>query len=191
MPGLLPSWKYPKRKAYSMAPRTAKAPVIEEAGLAYDPSTPAANFPEQEYKPTDRIPAGEVIYVRNNTPSIVRFKDHFKDEQCRFNLIFKPAGAENFDSIRSLEGDELRVLRNPGFQRWWAEGRLTVTNNPDIQPRSVDDSYRETERTQQLEKNFTFNHTAPGSAPLLKSLDWNFLETYNPDSPKFEKNFKV
>ena len=173
-----------------MAPRTTKTPVVEPE-LAYDPSRPEAKTPVMEYKPLDKIPADEILYVRNNTLSLVRFKDHYKDDLTKFNLLFKPAGAGNFDSIKDLQGEELRVLRNPGFQTWWREGKVTVTNDPDIQPREVDDSYRETERTQQLEKNFTFDHTAPGSAPLLKSLDWNFLETYNPDSPKFEKNIKV
>jgi hypothetical protein len=171
----------PRRVSTQKAKVEETTPVAEE--YAYDPSDIADDTEDDivEYKPSDRIPAGEIIYIRNNTQGLVRWADGYKSDGT-FNIKLDPAGQPG--SIVSIE--TFGVLRNPGFQRWWKEGKLTVTNDPRIAPRAYDRSQVEVERLQYLLNNATSAYTAPGSLPLPKDLDMDFLNWYNKKSPEYK-----
>ncbi len=175
----------PKREVAVQPPMKTKD-TREDDG--YDPSKlvdPIINGVEEDieiYSPLDKIPAGEVLFIRNNTQSVVRLADSPKEALTKFNLRFAPAGNE--DSIVSI--DSYEVLRNPGFQKWWRQGKFTVTSDSSIQPIHLDSSQREIDRLQQLSQEGTLSRTAPGSLPVPKELDLDFLDQFNPRSPKFK-----
>lgn len=175
----------PKRET-AVAPDLRTKDTREDSG--YDPSQivdPVNSAVEEDietYSPQDKIPAGEVLFIRNNTQSVVRLADSPKEALTKFNLRFAPAGNE--DSIVSI--DSYEVLRNPGFQKWWRQGKFTVTSDSSIQPIHLDSSQREIDRLQQLSQEGTLSRTAPGSLPVPKELDLDFLDQFNPNSPKFK-----
>ncbi len=176
----------PKREPAIAAP--LKTQDTSEGGLVkgteelvYDPAD--LEVPDQEineYLPSDKIPAGEIIYIRNNTRSIVRFADGYKSD-ASFNLLLKPAG--DYDSIASVE--QFGVLRNPGFQKWWKAGKVTVSSDPRLAPKKIDIGQIEIERHQQFALEGTIERTAPGSLPLPKDVDFSFLDQYNKKSPDY------
>lgn len=171
----------PRRVSTQKAQIEEVAPVTEE--FAYNPDD-LENDTEAdivEYTPSDRIPAGEIIYIRNNTQGLVRWADGYKSDST-FNLKLDPAGQPG--SIVSIE--TFGVLRNPGFQKWWKEGKLTVTSDPRIAPKNFDRSQVEVERLQYMMNNATSAFTAPGSLPLPKDLDMDFLNWYNKKSPEYK-----
>lgn len=178
----------------SQTPRastTKKSSVVESEApvedYVYDPTDLGTGDAPEDidvYLPTDRIPAGEIIYIRNNTQGTVRFVDSPKENAAKFNLKLGPAGKE--DSVVSIENFE--VLRNPGFQRWWKNGKLTVTNDPTITPLRVNTEQIEIDRLQSMQQVGTLDRTAANSLPIPVSpeQDFSFLEWYDKKSPNYK-----
>jgi hypothetical protein len=152
---------------------TQTAPIA----YAYTPEDVEAQENIQKYSPKDRIPADTIIYIRNNFPALVRFTDGYKSDGS-FNLLLAAAGQE--DSVKSIE--TFGILRNPGFQRWWKAGKVTVSNDNNLLPLDLDTSKIEIERLQQisLDGTVTFERTAPGSLPVSKDVDFEFLDEQLP-----------
>jgi len=165
----------------NVAPPLNTVDTAQTTAYAYDPDDIVVHQAEeiQVYEPKDRIPAGEIVYVRNNTHGIVRWTDGYKSDGS-FNLKLDPAG--DAGSIVSIE--QFGVLRNPGFQRWWKQGKLTVTNDPRINPVEVDKKQVEVERLQQFALEGTLERTGSGSLPLPKTVDMSFLDDEYHDAHK-------
>lgn len=181
------------RKQANIVPDFAKASTQEDTSVeetaqvtedeGYDPDD--IGYAEEEIElltPSDRIAAGTIVYIRNNTRGIVRFVDSPRDAEAKFNLLLKPAGQD--DSVVSLEN--LGVLRNPGFQKWWKAEKLTVSTDSRLAPLPIDISQIEIERLQQFQQNGTLEHAAKGSLPLHKDVDMGFLGMYDKHSPDYK-----
>ena len=63
------------------------------------------------------------LYVRNETDTFVSFDDGKGN-------VMKLRQAGTPDSIRDLPPS---VARNPGFQRFWRQGKVTVSDDPDLE----------------------------------------------------------
>lgn len=104
---------------------------------------------DEEFEPTIFTPktiqdyAGP-LYVRNETPTFVSFDGGNKVGVLRLSQ----AGTDG--SVAALSP---RIARHPGFSKFWRAGKVTVTNDPDMELEldKYSDHQVELERTQQFQ----------------------------------------
>jgi hypothetical protein len=118
----------------------------------------ADEFEIREFQPRDLVGGYDgQLYVVNNTDTTVRFDTGTQ------NLRLEQAGKDG--SIQSLPID---LARTPGFQKWWRQGKITVTNDParEVDLEAYSDAAIELERLQQTKVNGLIHQPKATQAPI-------------------------
>lgn len=160
-------------------PRTTTAkttPAKEIPAVAEEEGVLEENRPESRtYSPRDITRDFEgTLYVRNETHTFVSF-----DDGSGNILKLGQVGATN--SIAELPKT---VARHPGFQKFWRQGKVTVSDDPEMDEQLEKFAHDESERdrTKQFEiQNSIYN-------PRSQTLEWPGIGDISPTPVKSQGN---
>lgn len=129
-----------------------------------------------DIKPVDlRDWDGDTLYVRNNTNEIISWDD-FKGNV----MTLRGNNTDEYISVLPIE-----IARNPGTQRLWRSGKITVSTDPDIEDELLAAEIAETAKQDaDKEKNFKFDYVPVGSGEIYSGK----AETFEATVPGYSGN---
>jgi hypothetical protein len=142
----------PRTTTAKTAPAKESPAITEEGEVQKEPRF-------QNYSPRDITRDFEgTLYVRNETHTFVSFDDGNGN-------ILKLGQVGSTESIAELPKN---VARHPGFQRFWRQGKVTVSDNPEMDEQLEKFAHDEAERdrTRQFEIETTIYN------PRSQTLEW-------------------